>query len=340
MLYQDQRKMIINQNNQEKVKLCRPRSISNNAISFHTETQQQQFKTDLATNHQTSISEIKQFNLNQRNNSFIQGVENNTKIINQQHHYDFYKLMKNFHSMQYTNKKQKDIQNCSNQDKNKIVQVREAQSQEKQSKIKHNSQTREIQQDNNNIQELLRLNKTETINSNNLQKNENNRINKSNIRERMKNYPQKSSSPQIINYTRPKSSMEDKSVTIMSLQLKDMKENIQSKDIQQICYDIGYHAVKFERDYDKINNIYNGQGWLQIRGNSNDNKFMNLQTNLSKKGINLGDQNQNLKDFIPNKYLLKKQEHSQMETQPNLNQDEKLFNNFLKFQKRKKGQFI
>ncbi|CAD8152865.1 unnamed protein product [Paramecium octaurelia] len=337
MLYQDQRKMIINQNKYEKAKMNRPRSISNNAISFNVETQQQQLKNDVAANYQTSISEVRQFNLNQRNNSFNQGVENNAKILNQQNHYDFNRLMKNFHSMQYTNNKIKETQKCSIQDKNRAVQ---AKSQEKQTRTQHSSQTRQVKQDDNDIQELLRLNKTETINSNNIKKNENNRINTSDVRERMKNYPQKSSSPQIIPPPRPKSSMEDKSVTIMSLYLRDMKENIQQKDIQKICNEMGYHVVKFDRDYDKINNIANGQGCLQIRGNSNDSKFMNLQTNLSKKGINLGDQNQNLKDFISNKYLLKKQEYSQIETQPILNQDEKLLNNFLKFQKRKKGQFI
>ena len=39
---------------------------------------------------------------------------------------------------------------------------------------------------------------------------------------------------------------------------------------------MGYHLVKFDKDYNKVNNRSNGHGCLQIRGNSNDNKFMNL----------------------------------------------------------------
>ncbi|CAD8149398.1 unnamed protein product [Paramecium pentaurelia] len=330
MLYQDSRRVIY-QNYQDQLKMNRPKSFSNNAISFNMQNQQQKFKTDIAVNYQTSISELRPVSQNQRNNSLNQERENNPKILNQkQQPYDY----QNFHSIKHPNEKLKERQKNTIQANNQIVQTK---SQEKQSKITNNSQTRQIKQNDKDLQDIFRLNKTETIKHN---KNDNNKINTSDVRQRMKNYPQKSSSPQVKTHTRPRSSMDDKSVTIMSLQLKDMKENIQSKDIQKICYDIGYHMVKFDRDYDKINNKFNGQGQLQIRGTSNDNKFQNLQTNLNKKGINLGDQNLNLKDIISNKYLLKKQEHSLIETQANLNQDEKLFNNFLKFQKRQRGQFI
>ncbi|CAK75638.1 unnamed protein product (macronuclear) [Paramecium tetraurelia] len=331
MLYQDSRRGIY-QNYQDQAKLNRPRSISNNAISYSIQNQQQKYKTDIASNYQTSISEVRQVNQNQRNHSLIQGGENNPKILNQQQPCDY----NNFHAIKYTNEILKERLKTATQCRNNhIDQIKEARSQEKQQKIANSSQTRQIKQSDNDLQNLLRLTKTEAVNHN---KTDHSKVTSSDIRQRMKNYPQKSSSPSRKTHTRPRSSMEDKSVTIMSFQLKDMKENIQSKDLQKICYDMGYHVVKFDRDYDKINNRLNGQGQLQIRGTSNDSKFQNLQANLNKKGIYLGDQNLNLKDIISNKYLLKKQEHSQVE--PNLNQDEKLFNNFLKFQRRQRGQFI
>ncbi|CAD8062858.1 unnamed protein product [Paramecium sonneborni] len=339
MLYQDQRRMV-NQSQLDNSKFIRPRSISNNAVLFNMDTQQTKYKTDIATNYQVSINEARQNSQNQINHSFTQGGENNPKILNSHNHYDFKGLMKSFHNIQNTKEKVKERQNNSIQDKNQLIQTKDTFSQEKQSKTLHNSQTRQIKQNDQEKEEIWRLNKTEGIQCNNKNTKENKQLNDSDIRQRIKNYPQKSSSPQLKTNTRPKSSMEDKSVTIISLQLKDMKENVQSKDIKKICQDMGYHMVKFDRNYDKINNTTNGQGCLQIRGISNENKFINLQTNLSKKGINLADQNQNLKDFISNKYLLKKQEHNNIETQPNLNQDEKLFNNFLKFQRRQKGQFI
>ncbi|CAD8155068.1 unnamed protein product [Paramecium octaurelia] len=332
MLYQDSRRVIY-QNYQDQAKLNRPRSISNNAISFNMQNQQQKYKTDIAFNCQTSISEVSQVNQNQRNHSLNQGGENNPKILNQQQPCDYNKS----HAIKYTNEILKERLKTATQCKNHIVQTKEARSQDKQQKITNSSQTRQIKQSDNDLQDLLRLTKTEAVNHN---KTDHSQVNTSDIRQRMKNYPQKSSSPQIKTHARPRSSMEDKSVTIMQFQLKDMKENIQSKDLQKICYDMGYHVVKFDRDYDKINNRLNGQGSLQIRGTSNDSKIQNLQANLNKKGIYLGEQNLNLKDIISNKYLLKKQEHSQIERQPNLNQDEKLFNNFLKFQRRQRGQFI
>ncbi|CAD8166090.1 unnamed protein product [Paramecium pentaurelia] len=337
MQYQDSRR-VINPNYQDQPKQVRPRSISNTTKLLVWDPQQINSKTDITTNYQTTSSEVRHAKQNQRNVSSILGGDNFAKVINQRPYYDFNEIIKNQHVVQSTKEKIINPNKLILQDENQILSSKESKSQGRQSIKQINFSKGEKENYSKNQQELIRLNKTENVKTRPKGQNEQHI---SELKRRMMNYPQKSQSPsQHNNNTKPCIQMEDNNITIISMQLKDIKDDVQTQEIKQLCQNIGYHMVKFEKEYDKINHKQNGIGSIQIRGVNTDQKLATFQRSLSRKGINIGEQNQKLRDFVSNKYLLKSKEHSQADNQQSHNQEEKLLNNFKKFQSRQKGVFV
>ncbi|CAK73496.1 unnamed protein product (macronuclear) [Paramecium tetraurelia] len=340
MQYQDSRR-VINPIYQDQPKQVRPRSISNTTKLLAWDTQQFNSKTDITINCQTTSNEVKHAKKNQRNTSSILGGDNFAKVINQRPYYDFNEIIKSQHVVQSTKEKIINPNKLTLQDDNQVLSSKESKSQERQSTKQINFSKGEKENYSIHQQELMRLNKTENVKSRPKAQNDESKQHISELKRRMMNYPQRSQSPSQHN-TNPKSciQMEDNNITIISMNLKDIKDDVQAQEIKQLCQNIGYHMVKFDKEYDKINHKQNGFGSIQIRGINTDQKLATFQRSLSRKGINIGEQNQKLKDFVSNRYLLKSKEHSQANNQQSQNQEEKLLNNFKKFQSRQKGLFV
>ncbi|CAD8142856.1 unnamed protein product [Paramecium pentaurelia] len=334
MQYQDSRR-VINPIYQDQPKQVRPRSISNTTKLLVWDPQQIISKTENIKNQQPTSNDVRNTRQNQRNFSSILGGNNFIKNINQQPYNDLNDIIKHQHVVQSTKEKIINPIKLSLQDEYQIYPQQDSKSQERYS-IKLNKQSRcDKENQFNNQQELIRLNKTENVKSKMKGQKEESKSLVSELKKRMMNTPQKSQ----INNHKPTLQMEDNNITIITMQLKDIKENVQTEEMKQLCQNMGYHMIKFDKEYDKINHRQNGQGSIQIRGINTDQKLTTFQRSLSKKGINIGEQNLKLKDFISNKYLLKSQEHSQADNQNSQNQENKLLNNFKKFQSRQKGQF-
>ncbi|CAD8063587.1 unnamed protein product [Paramecium sonneborni] len=339
MNYQDSRR-VINPIYQDQPKQVRPRSISNTTKLLVWDTQQPNSKIDIATHCQTTNCEVKHNKQNQKNGSMALGGDKFSKNINQRPNYDFNEIIKNQYAAHSTKEKLINPIKLILQDENQLYSSKETKSQERQSIKQINFSKGEKENQIKNQQELIRLNKTENVQRQVKVQNEDNKQHISELKRRMMNQSQKSKSPSLNNQSKPCNQMEDKNIAIISMQLKDIKDNIQKQEIKQLCENIGYHMVKFDKEYDKINHRQNGQGSIQIRGINTDQKLAIFQRSLSKKGINIGEQNQKLKDFVSNKYLLKTKEHSYTDNQQSQNQEEKLLNNFRKFQSRQKGLFV
>ncbi|CAD8128256.1 unnamed protein product [Paramecium sonneborni] len=338
MNYQDSRR-VINPIYQDQPKQVRPRSISNTTKLLVWDTQQINQKTDITTHSSTTNSDLRHGRQSQKNASYALGGDNFSKAINQRPYYDFNEIMKNQHVAQSTKEKIINPIQLVLQEENQIYS-KETKSQERQSIKQINFLKEGKENQMKNEQELIKLNQTENIHKRAKAKNDENKQHISELKKRMMNYPQKSQSPSLKNHPKQCNLMEDKNISIISMQLKDIKDDIQTQEIKQLCQSVGYHMVKFDKEYDKINHRQNGFGSIQIRGINTDLKLTTFQRSLSRKGINIGEQNQKLKDFVSNKYLLKSKEHSQADNQQLQNQEEKLLNNFRKFQSRQKGLYM
>ncbi|CAK66006.1 unnamed protein product (macronuclear) [Paramecium tetraurelia] len=335
MQYQDSRR-VINPIYQDQPKQVRPRSVSNTTKLLAWDPQQIISKTDISTNLQPTSTDARQTRHNQRNISSILGGKNFIKLINQQPYNDLNDIIKHQHVVQSTKEKLINPNKLSNPDEYQIQIQQGSKSQERQSVKQANSSKGEKENQFKIQQELIRLNKTEHVQNRVQGQKEENKQVVTELKRRMMNQTQKS---QINNNNKPALSMQDNNIAIITMQLKDIKDDIQSREMKQLCQNMGYHMIKFDKEYDKINHRQNGQGSIQIRGINTDQKLNTLQRSLSRKGINIGEQNLKLKDFVSNKYLLKSQEHSQPDNQHSQNQEDKLLSNFKKFQGRQKGQF-
>ncbi|KAM3128473.1 hypothetical protein pb186bvf_019405 [Paramecium bursaria] len=124
--------------------------------------------------------------------------------------------------------------------------------------------------------------------------------------------------------------LNDRDISFIQLNLKNLQKNQDSNFIQQLFQKNGFHVVNFQKEYNKINNQDSGNGVVQIRGVSNDNKLYNLNKNLLKQCIQLKDEPSNkIKDLIDDNYIKKQNLQKQ---QKNSN---KLLENYERFQLRK-----